>query len=131
MTAPCPILHGPAALASAIATVRNHWAEPERYSAVYLPALELIARHHLALLDAGELVRVRGLEWESYCDLPTANYYARTPDGVSYRANYEGWSCHGKFTRTDSLESAKLAAESHYRSRLAAALEPLLPEVRK
>ena len=47
----------PAALASAVATVRQHWAEPERYSAVYLPALELIAHHSISLLDAGELVR--------------------------------------------------------------------------
>ena len=53
----------PAALRDALATVRQHWAEPERYSAVYLPALELIARHSISLLDAGELVRVRGLEW--------------------------------------------------------------------
>lgn len=124
----------PAALSAALATVRQ--GEPvvgdrgyAPHLTAYIDACELIARHFLALLDAGELVRVRGMEWEKFFDDPGAQHFAKTIFGL-YRATSWEWSVDGKPVSSPSLVESKLAAEAHYRSRLAAALEPLLPEVR-
>lgn len=95
----------PATLREAVATVRDGPPSKfdRRYS--YRDATEIVARHFLAMLDAGELVRVRD------------NEDRQSLGEVAYKA----WVRSG-----DYAGSWPFVAEAV----LAAALEPLLPEVR-
>lgn len=125
----------PTALAEAVATVRSETdliPIEQLVPIQFGSAGELLARHFLAMLDAGELVRVRGLEWEDSAtdDRPSA----QTPfgailldfSGIGVRVIYPI----GPNEKFETEVGAKKGAEQWYRSRLAAALEPLLPEVR-
>lgn len=111
------------AIREAMATVRKGPDSPA--DALYVDACELLAREFVGLTSAGELVRVKGLEWECFFpDDPESQHFARTIFGM-YRATYYEWSFKGKTKTTGSIEESKAQAEANYRERLAAAMEPL------
>lgn len=132
----------PAALADALATVRKGppaKSDDGSYSqsdcVVFYEAESLLARWLAA--NAGELWRVRGLEWrptedgtnEFETDSPAGGYAVRLCQNKTYRWLFYGER--GVSKPCDSIEDGKAACEAHYRSRLAAALEPAISEAAK
>lgn len=87
-------------------------------------AFELIARWLVA--NAGELVRVKGLEW--YGDDVVFTIFGAmvvTESELVLRSVVHPGIV--KLCGCESLADGKAKAEAHYRARLAAALEPIIP----
>lgn len=124
----------PATLSATLATVRQ--GEPvvgdrgyATYLTEYLAATELLAREFVRLLDAGELVRVRGLEWKLCNRSSIKTWRAETVFGelVVQSKGYWFAADHNRdYRECKNLKDGMKQAESHYRARLAAALEPLI-----
>jgi len=120
----------PATLNAALATVRRimtslhdfPWESPEW----------ILAREFVRLLDAGELVRVRGLEWVR----DEMGWKAEAPpigdlhvwSNPKIRQWFLSVGSSGGPCKSD--DEGKQLAEEFYREWMAKGLEPLLPEVR-
>ena len=114
------------AIREAMATVRDYWGhkpvDRDRYNEAFQTLARWLVQHE------GELVRLKGLEWEKASTNDTKWVSAATMFG-RYLVSHHGWTAYNEaFFQTGSLKDAKAAAEAHYRARLAAALEPLFGE---
>lgn len=127
----------PATLSAALATVRElgfAGASLDDLSAMcrWTDAVVLLARELVRMIDAGELVRVRGaLKWEPFDTIegeyggdPMANWEVSFYSGV-WQWTVETMNEIGE-GESDSLKDGKAKANEWYRARLAAALEPLI-----